>query len=520
MIPFDASGAFHPVAKDGELRRLAVRGAAATLSATALSLPLRMVPTIVLARLLMPADFGVVAMVTTFSLLLQSFGTSGFSEAVIQRKEMNHYLASNLFWVTNAIGLILTLGFAASGPLLAHFFRNPLVTRVTIGVSIAIFIGGAATIHLALLSRAMRFPSLSANDMIALVAYTATATLLALRGWGYWALVGAIVAQALSGTIGAFLFCRWVPSLPRRGVGTRALLGFAIKVYGRFSANYFARNFDNLLVGWRFNAAALGYYKKAYDLFALSAGKLTSPLDNVALSALSRLNHDPDRFKRYLANTLGIVAFIGMAVGADLTLVGKDVVRLVLGAQWSESGRIFQLFGPGIGVMTLSNTVGWIHLSIGEPGRWLRWTVIESIATALLFILALPWGTAGIALAWSVSYWTLLIPSFWYAGRPIGFGISCFVAAVWRYATAALLACFVTAAIFRGTALWASPTGAGAALGAIIITSSTFVAFYLGTVILLHSGCAPLRQVASLVQDLAPGRTPTSPAVEPVGEYK
>lgn len=520
MIPFNTVGTFHPVAKDRDLKRLAVRGAAASLSAAALSLPLRVVPTIVLARLLTPADFGVVAMVTTFSLLLQSFGTSGFSEAVIQRRDMDCYLASNLFWVTNAIGLILTLGFAASGPLLAHFFRNPLVTSVTIGISIAIFLGGAATIHLALLRRAMRFASVSANDMIALVAYTATATLLALRGWGYWALVGAIVAQALSGTIGAFWLCRWVPSLPRRGVGTRALLGFAIKVYGRFGANYFARNFDNLLVGWRFNAAALGYYKKAYDLFALSASQLTSPLDNVALSALSRLSHDPDRLKRYLANTLGVVAFTGMAVGADLTLVGKDVVRLVLGPQWSESGRIFQLFGPGIGVMLLCSTVGWIHLSIGQPGRWFRWTLVESTATVLLFALALPWGPAGVAVAWSVSYCILLIPAFWYAGRPIGFGASFLVAAVWRYGAASLLAGFITVAVVQGTPIWASPLEPGAALEATVIISVAFVAFYLAAVVLLHWSFAPFRELASLLRDVAPRRIATSPASEPIGEYK
>src|SRR5580693_7853308 len=136
LIPFDAVGSFHPVAKDRELKRLAVRGAAATLSAAALSLPLRMVSTIVLARMLMPADFGVVAMVTTFSLLLQSFGTSGFSEAVIQRKEMNRYLASNLFWITCAIGLLLTIGFALSGPLLARFFRDPLIARVAVATSV------------------------------------------------------------------------------------------------------------------------------------------------------------------------------------------------------------------------------------------------------------------------------------------------------------------------------------------------------------------------------------------------
>ena len=439
MIPFDTNGAFRPIAEGTELRRLAVRGAAATVGAAALSLALRVAPTVILARLLTPSDFGVVAMVTTFSLLLTSFGTSGFCEAVIQTRQMNRVLASNLFWITCAIGLVLTAGFAATGPLLALFFRNALVAPVALGTSVAILLWAAGDIHLALLKRAMRFSAVSVNDIAALAVYSAVGILLALKGWGCWALVGAIISQALSSTIGVWFLCRWIPSLPQRGVGTWAILKFAAQVYGRFSINYFARNLDNLLVGWRFNAASLGYYKKAYDLFALTASQLTSPLHSVALAALSRLNDDPARFRRYLANSLGIVAFIGMAVGADLTLVGKDVVRLVLGPKWSESGRIFELFGPGIGVMLLSSTVGWIHLSIGKPGRWLRWTVFETAITALSFVLALPWGPAGIAVAWSISYWVLLIPAFWYAGRPIEFGIWSFVGAVWKYAAAAIV---------------------------------------------------------------------------------
>ena len=505
MIPFDATGAFHPVAEGSELRRLAVRGAAATLSGAALALALRVGPTIVLARLLTPADFGVVAMVTTFSLLLMSFGTSGFSEAVIQPEEMNRFLASNLFWITLAIGLILTIGFAASGPLLARFFRNPLVANVAVANSVAIFISAAATTHSALLKRAMRFTAISVNDVVALAVYTAVGILLALRGWGYWALVAAIVAQALSATIGVWWLCRWIPSLPRGGVGTRAVLRFAAKVYGRFSANYFTRNFDNLLVGWQFNAAALGYYKKAYDLFALTASQLTGPLHQVALAALSRLNNDPVRFKRYLANSLGIVAFVGMAVGADLTLVGKDLVRLLLGPKWSESGRIFELFGPGIGVMLLNSTIGWIHLSIGKPGRWLRWTLVESVATALLFVLALPWGPAGIAVAWSVSYWILLVPAFWYAGRPIGFGVSSLITAVWKYVIAALLAGGAYAVLIQGLPTFTAARSAAEALELIVAKSLLYTILYLGAVVLLHRGYDPLFRVARLLREVVSG---------------
>ena len=516
MIPFDASSAFRPVAEGGHLRRLAIRGAAATVSAQGLALALQLVGTVVLARLLTPADFGVVTMVTTFSLLLMNFGSNGFNEVVIQAEEMNRFQASNLFWITSLAGLILTTAFAGAGSLLARFYRNPLVAHVAVAMSVSIFLAAFCSIHLALLRRAMRFRAVSANDVVGRVVYTTVAVLLAQRGWEYWALVAGVIAQGLSMTIGAWSLCRWIPSLPRRGVGTRAIVRFAANVYVRFSMNYFSRNFDNVLIGWQFSAAALGFYKKAYDLFLLSASQLTSPLNNVALAALSRLNQDPDRFRRYLVNSLGMLAFIGMAASADLTLVGRDVVRLVLGPKWSQSGRIFALFGPGIGVMLLYNTLGWIHLSVGKPERWLRWTFVESVATAFLFILALPWGPAGIATAWTVSYWALSIPAFWYAGRPIGFGVSSLITAVWRYIGASLLAGLATAAIIRYTPFWGAPPNAKAALGAIIVISALFVMLYLGAVIMLHQGCAPLRQLASLLSDIAPSKTATRPTAEPV----
>ncbi|QNI33494.1 lipopolysaccharide biosynthesis protein [Alloacidobacterium dinghuense] len=517
MIPFDASGTFYPRAGSHELRRLAVRGAAATVSASGLALVAQLVSTVILARLLTPADFGVVAMVTTFSLLVASFGLNGFTEAVIQFEGVDHYTASNLFWLNSAAGVVLAIAFKAAGAMLVRFYGNPLVANVATGLSVGVFIAAVSVIHLALLKRGMRFAATSTNDVVGRVANTAVSILLALRGWGYWALVAGIISQQLSVTIGAWWLCRWVPSLPRRTGKTGAMVWFAAKVYGQFSVSYSMLNLDNLLVGWQFNAVALGFYKKAYDLFALSASQLTAPLNNVALASLSRLNQDHVRFRRYLANSLGIIAFVGMGMSANLTLAGKGVVRLVLGSQWSQSGRIFELFGPGIGVMLLCSTVGWIHLSVGKPERWLRWTVFQLAATACLFLLALPWGPEGVAAAWSISFWTLLIPGFWYAGRPIRFGLSALIAPTWRYVVAALVAGLITAAIIRGTPVWGTPSGTGAALEAIVIISALFVTLYLGAVILLHWGLAPLRQLTSLLRELTPLSKPAAEAVE---EYK
>jgi O-antigen/teichoic acid export membrane protein len=502
------------------LRRRAVRSAAATVSASGLNLGSQVVSTVILARLLTPADFGVVAMATTISLLLSSFGLNGFTEGVIQCEQIDRYTASNLFWLNCGAGLVLAAAFTASGSLLARFYRDALVTKVAAGLSVGIFIAAVSVIHLALLRRAMRFASTSRIDVVSRATNTVVAILLAWRGWGYWALVAGIVAQQLSVTVGAWWLCRWIPSLPRRTSTTGGMVRFAAKVYGQFSISYSKQNIDNLLVGWRFDAAALGLYKKAYDLFALTANQLTSPLHNVALATLSRLNQDRDRFRRYLANALGMIAFAGMAASADLTLVGRDVVRLVLGSKWSESGRIFELFGPGIGVMVLCSTVGWMHLSTGNPGRWLRWSLVELVFTVSLFVVALPWGPAGVAAAWSISYWALLVPAFWYAGRPVGFGASALIAAIWRYAAAALVAGLATGAIIHGTALWGTASGKSAAFGAMIVISLLFITLYLAMVILLHRGLAPLRQLAGLVRELAPSGEVPRPAIEAIGGYE
>ena len=514
MIPFDANGVFRPKTGSHELKRLAVRGAAATISASGLALAAQVVSTVVLARLLTPADFGVVAMVTTFSLLLVSFGLNGFTEAVIQCEEIDHYTASNLFWFNTGAGLALAIAFAAAGSLLASFYRNPLVAHVAIALSVGICVQATSVIHLALLMRAMRFAGTSSSDVIGRAVNTAVSILLALRGWGYWALVVGIIAQQLSVTIGAWWLCSWIPSLPRRTGKTRAMLRFAGKVYGQFSVAYSTRNIDNLLVGWRFNAVALGFYKKAFDLFALTATQLTAPLNNVALAALSRLNQDHARFRRYLASSLGMVAFVGMAASADLSLVGKDAVRLVLGPKWSESGRIFELFGPGIGAMLLCSTVGWIHFSIGKPERLIRASIAGLALTLCLFLVGLSWGPAGVAAAWSISFWIMLVPAFWYAGRPIGFGVSAFVGAIWRYTAAALVAGLATAAIIRGGLLWGTPSSTGAAFAATVSISILFVALYVFVVILFHGGLAPLRQLGSLLGELAPSRKAATPLVE------
>src|SRR5207249_4140561 len=123
-----------------------------------------MTATVVLARLLAPEDFGLVAMVTTFSLLLQNVGFNGFTEAILQREEIDHALVSNLFWVNAGLSLCLAIGFVAVGPFLARFYGDPRVADVSAAVAVTIFFTGLSVQHLALLARAMRFSDVAIND--------------------------------------------------------------------------------------------------------------------------------------------------------------------------------------------------------------------------------------------------------------------------------------------------------------------------------------------------------------------
>jgi glycosyltransferase involved in cell wall biosynthesis len=280
------------------------------------------------------------------------------------------------------------------------------------------------------------------------------------------------------------------------------MIQFAINVYGRFSVNYFSRNVDNLLVGWRFGAHSLGFYKKAYDLFALSTNQLTAPLTNVAVSALSRFKPRSDQYRDLLLSALSVMAFIGMALAADLTLIGKDLIRLLLGPGWEQAGLIFTFFGPGIGVMIIYYIHGWIHLSIGRADRWFRWGLVEVAVTCLFFLVALPWGPVGIAIAWTASFWILTVPAFWYAGRPISLGVKPVLVAVWKYITASLLAGCVCAGVLRSLPFVGGLPGVSGALARIVIVSLLFGMLYLGMVIVLHQGYAPLHQLGALLREM------------------
>jgi O-antigen/teichoic acid export membrane protein len=392
-----------------DLKGRSVRGGLVTLTSQGVQFIMQSIATIVLARLLTPADFGIVAMVTVITGLATSFADFGLSEATIQRKEITHGQVSTLFWINFAIGLGLTLFTAALGPALAMFYREPRLIRIALLLSLTFFLGGLRVQPSALLKRQMRFSALAFRDIAAYSTAVPITILMAWRGAGYWSLVAMPLILNSVQMVLSWLMVRWRPGLPRRDSQVRAMVTFGGNVsvsYLIFSLN---RSFDSILIGWYWGAAPLGLYSRAYNLLMLPIRQLSTPAGNVAIPAFSRLQDDPDRFARYYLRTMGLIIWITAPIFAFLFVTAKSIIVLVLGAKWVEATPVFQLLViSALGQMLIDSTI-WLLISRGQSARLLKLLLLISPVIACSFAVGLPYGIKGVALSGS-SVLLLILP--------------------------------------------------------------------------------------------------------------
>jgi O-antigen/teichoic acid export membrane protein len=487
-----------------DLRSRALAGVSVTLVAQTCAFVISTVGTILLARLLTPHDFGLVTMVLAFSFLLQNFGMNGFIEATIQKDDIDHRQVSTLYWINVAINLTLALLFSALAPAIAWFYNEPVLKPIALVMAISILFGGLATQHQALLRRNMQFARIAVIDVGATFASLAIAILLAFRGWGYWALVARWVAVPVTATLATWMLCRWRPGLPANAAGVAQMLRFALHTYGNFVLFYLSKTTDKILIGRFLGSQALGSYDRAYQLATMLPSQLLSPLNSVALPTFSRLADDPARYRQTFLRLLSILAFVCMPVSAVVTLTGRDLILLLLGPKWESAGDLLPFFGVSAGVILLYCTHAWLHLSLGTPDKWLRWALVAFGVTLLLFGLGLPYGPRGVAAAYSASFYLLLAPALWYAGRPVQLRVSSIVGGIWRYFAAALVAGLVcwfgmnefepTAVVFRQLSLLTRI--AAGVVGCTVI--------YLALVVALYRGTQPIVEFIRLASDMIP----------------
>jgi PST family polysaccharide transporter len=397
------------------LKERSVRGGAITLFDQALSYGVNLASVVILARLLTPEDYGIVAMVTAITGVVSLFRELGLSSATVQSRDITHDQISALFWINAGLGALIMVIIAALGPALAWFYHKPQLSLVTVGISFTSLISSLGTQHGALLARQMRFGIQAVIRVSSLLAGLLAAVAVVLSGGTYWALVASSIVHALWSTCGQWIASGFRPSRPKKGTGVRKFVRFGAKIAGFDLVNYFHRNMDNVLIGRAWGAQQLGLYSKAYALLMLPIQNLKYPLNRVAFPVMSRLQNDPKQFRSYFMKYCSLLAFVSMPLVAFLYACSQNVIRLVLGPRWVGAAELFSILALVSFIQPVASLRMTVQLALGQGGRFFRWGLYNAIVTVASFLCGLPWGAKGVAIGYCISTYAILHPSLTYA---------------------------------------------------------------------------------------------------------
>ncbi len=454
--------------------------------------------TAIIARILEPSDYGLVAIALAATGFFFIFKTLGLSDATVQREHITHQQVSNLFWINVAAGLILTFILMISAPFIAGIFKDTRLTNIIRVSSITFLISGLYTQHQALLKRSMRFSALAVNEIVGICLSVVVAVSMAFAGMGYWVLVIRPIIYVASIAIGCWIMCKWRPGLPSRNSNVKPMLKFGLNTVAYYVVDYFARNSDKALIGWKEGPAPLGFYSKAFQLFLAPVSQLTIPLSGVAVATLSKLYKEPAKYHSYYLGAVHAVAFVGFPLSMFLVANSKYLILFLLGRKWAEAAELFSILGLAGGIQLITSTRAWLFVSLGRTDRWFYTGVVASLLMGLFILAGLQFGTKGVAVAYSLFVYLSMVPSLWYAGSPIGLKFRQILSVLWKSFCASFLAAAINWYLFRF--MLNLPY-----LAILIVSAAVFSITYATIVFLLYGNVKPFISFFELAVMVLPG---------------
>lgn len=400
-----------------DIKGHSVRGGAVTIGSQGIKFLLQTVSTAVLARLLTPDDFGLIAMVSVFTEFVNLFKDLGLSMATIQRKDITHNQVSNLFWINIAMSIFLMLVAFAISPFIARFYNEPRLVLITIALGSTFIFGGLIAQHTALMRRQMRFTALAIVEIVSMAISILAAIIAALLGMTYWSLVILVAIRGIVSVLMVWSLSPWRPGKLSRSSGVRPMLVFGGSLTGSNFLSYFICNGDQMTIGYALGPSLLGIYTKAYALLTLPMTQFESPLRTVMIPALSRLQDEPKQYRNYYLKALAAVSLVTMPLAAFLFVSADEVVDILLGSQWSQAASVFRYLAPAAFFTSIGFAPRWLFISLGRAGTQFVWTLLSAAVMVNGFLIGVNWGINGVAASVSITYSSMYILALYWATR-------------------------------------------------------------------------------------------------------
>lgn len=396
---------------------------------------------IILARILMPEDYGVIAVITVFIALSDVFIREGFTTALIQRKEVTQKALSTVFFANLLMAVILYLILFFTAGCIADFYSIPLVEDVTKWLSISIVIGSISSVHNAIMSRNLDFKKSFFRNISNILVYGIVAIILAYYNFGVWSLVYARILGCFVGSLVLCLTVRWIPSFIFSITILKDLFMFSSKILGSNLLKTLLYQINAVFIGKFQTPADLGYYQRGRQIPELVMTSVDGSLSEVMYPALSSMQDNMLSLKKTMRNSLGISFFIVCPILFFLFAIAEPLTVFLLTEKWLPSVPVMQLACMICLFWPLSIRIYALN-AIGKSGLTLKLSLVGQVMNVIGLCFTVKYGI--LAMLWSDIFtgalWQFYIS--YYVNKYLGYSFKEMILDIYSPVLYSLIMCF------------------------------------------------------------------------------
>ncbi len=404
---------------------------------------------VVLARLLLPADFGLIAMIWVVIVITQTFVISGYGHALIQRQKATHTDECSIFYFNIGVSILGCAVLWLLAPLVARFYGQPLLIPLTRVVSLVLVIGAFGHIHLCLLAKQIDFKTQCRIDVMASVVSGVAGVTMALLGFGVWSLVAQHLSRVSMRVTLAWYYSKWRPALLFSFRSLRSMFAFGSNMLFSSLLESVYRNIYVAVIGKVFSPTDLGFYSRANRLQQLPSQTITSVVTSVAFPVFSRVQADRARLKNGLRACLGMLAFAVFPAMIGLAAVARPLVALLLTEKWLPCVPYLQSLCVVGAMYPFYVLHAKVLLATGRSRLYLSMHLVQKIIIILTIVVTYRWGIMGIIIGQIAGWIISSVLLAYISGRLVGFPLVLQLAAM----VPAVVLSAIIAAVVHGIGL-------------------------------------------------------------------
>ena len=374
---------------------------------------------LVLARLLTPETFGLIALANVFLAFMRIFLDQGFAKALIQRENLEPEHLDAAFWSQVGSGILLTTITFSTAGLVAGVFNQPKLIRVLQYLSLIFVINSLSRVHDALLCREFVFKVIALRSLLGTIISGAIGIAMAFAGYGVWSLVALNVASELVSLIVIWGAVDWRPRLRFSVKHFQDLYSFGMYLLAFKFIKFFDKRADNLLIGYFLGEVALGYYAIAYRILEVMTQLLIKTVDKVALPTFSRLQTEPERFRSLFYKTTQFTSLIAFPTYLGVVIFAPELIVTLFGEQWIPAIVPMQILALEGILLAVSLFHKSVFMSMGKPSWTVRISLLYATANLIACSIAVRWGIVAVATAYVISSYLVFPVSQWAVNRLI-----------------------------------------------------------------------------------------------------